>query len=335
MFLSKGATEFFEASGISGADDPSDARSFGILDFDHDGLNDFITTNANAPRARLFKNRIGELIASDAHNFIALRYVGGNRTASPSKEWAPRDGYGAMAMLDLGDMQLKREFRAGEGRSTQNSTTKIIGIGSRASVEKLTVRWPSGIEQVLHDIPSGTVVTVYENESDAPGDSAFELSDYAPLEKSTPDDGSVGDGAVATRASDLGQLDLSGVSKGDEPLKVFTTMATWCASCRGKLPAMRRLRNSLDTESVAIYGVPVDAEDSTEMLEDYAEKLDTPYNLLTALPLDERKKVQELVIAQLGIDALPATIITDDQGVILQVMSGAPSLSDIRKLLDR
>ena len=334
LFLSKGATEFFEASGISGADDPSDARSFAILDFDHDGWNDFVTTNANAPRTRLFRNRMGELAAAE-NNFVAIRFVGGNQAAKPSEQFGPRDGFGAMAMLDLGDMQLKREFRAGEGRSAQNSSTMIIGIGSKKSVGKLTVRWPSGIEQELVDIPAGIVVTAYENEADAPGDSSFELTPYRPAAKRAPDDGSLGTNSVATSSSDLGQLNLAGVSMGDEPLRIFTTMATWCASCRGKLPGMRRLRDSVDSESVAMYGVPVDPEDTTKMLEDYAEKLDTPYNLLATLPLDERKQVQELVIEQLGIDALPATIITDDQGVILQVMSGAPTVSDVRKLLAR
>ena len=54
----------------------------------------------------------------------------------------------------------------------------------------------------------------------------------------------------------------------------------------------------------AIVGVPIDAEDTSEMLADYAEQTRAPYRLLTDLPLDDRARAQALVISELGVDAL-------------------------------
>ena len=333
LFLSDHGQEFIETSGISGLDDPSDARVFAVLDFDRDGWPDLVSTNANAPRTRLFRNQIGELAAGKQNNFIALRFVGGNRTAEQSDQWGPRDGYGAIARIDLGDMQLKREFRGGEGLAAQNSTTQLVGIGSHDQVTKLEVHWPSGTEQELANIPAGTIVTVYENGDDAPGDSAFELTPYF----NSPDDVARGDGAVrasvrSKRRKPPTMLDLKGVSTADQSLVVFTTMATWCASCRSKLPGMKQLRASLDESEVAMYGVPVDVNDTTEMLDDYVKQLDPAYSLLTDLPKRQRERVTQLVTSKLGIDTLPATIITNGDGKILKIMSGSPTLSELRKL---
>jgi thiol-disulfide isomerase/thioredoxin len=335
LFLNDGVGNFIEASGISGADDPSDARVFAVLDFDRDGWPDLVSTNANAPRTRLFRNQIGDLKAGEQHNFIALRFVGGNKTAAKSEQWGPRDGYGAIAVIDLGDKQLKREFRGGEGLAAQNSTTQIVGIGKRDSAAKLEISWPSGIQQVLTDVPAGMIVTVYENEAEASGDSAFELTPYRPA----PAEVSSGS-AVASRPESKLRLSptllkMMGVESNGESLIVFSTMATWCASCRSKLPAMKELRAALDSKEVAMYGIPVDVNDTPEMLQDYVQKLDPAYSLLTDLPNAQRKRVSQFIITHLGIDALPATVITTGDGQVLEVMSGTPTLSKLRKLAAR
>ena len=99
---------------------------------------------------------------------IAIRFVGGNKTPAPSKEYTARDGYGARVMVDLGYEKLIREHRCGDGWSSQNSATMIVGIGQHRTVPQLSVRWPSGKTTVARDIREGTLVTVFENPGDGP-----------------------------------------------------------------------------------------------------------------------------------------------------------------------
>jgi hypothetical protein len=112
LFLSSGGVKFADISGISGLDDPADGRSFGILDYDHDGWPDIALVNANAPMLELYRNRIGSHPATLANpaggRMIALRFVGGNRAAKPTRTASARDGIGARVTVDLGDAKLLR-----------------------------------------------------------------------------------------------------------------------------------------------------------------------------------------------------------------------------------
>ena len=89
LFLSTGGVKFADISGISGLDDPADGRCFGILDYDHDGWQDIALVNANAPMLELYRNRIGGQPATLANpaggRMVALRFVGGNHKALPSR----------------------------------------------------------------------------------------------------------------------------------------------------------------------------------------------------------------------------------------------------------
>src|SRR6185436_3427086 len=119
----------------------------------------------NQPLFNLYHNEMAK--AGLSGGMIAIRFVGGNRTSAPSKEFACRDGYGARVTVDLGGQKLIREHRCGDGWSTQNSATMILGIGSHPNVASLSVGWPSGKTISTQDIPEGTLLTVYENPADS------------------------------------------------------------------------------------------------------------------------------------------------------------------------
>ena len=93
-------------------------------------------------------------------------------------EFACRDGYGARVKVDLGDARLIREHRCGDGWSTQNSPTMIVGIGSHTNVASITVQWPSGKTATARGIPEGTLLTVYENRAESPSKTSFVGSYY-------------------------------------------------------------------------------------------------------------------------------------------------------------
>jgi len=170
-FANRGGRSFVDISGVSGLDNPADSRGFALLDYDRDGWQDVALVNANQPLFNLYHNEMPA--AGLSGGMIAIRFVGGNRTLGPSQEFACRDGFGARVKVDLGDTKLIREHRCGDGWSTQNSATMILGIGSHTNVASVTVQWPSGKTASAQAIPEGTLLTVYENSADSPSKMAF------------------------------------------------------------------------------------------------------------------------------------------------------------------
>ena len=118
--------QFEDLSGITGLDDPGDGRSFALLDYDRDGWLDVALGGPGAPRLRLLRNGMGDRARS---GFVALRFVGGNKTPAPSKEWSARDGFGTAVELDLGEGdRIYREQQPESGYLAQHSSTMIVGI---------------------------------------------------------------------------------------------------------------------------------------------------------------------------------------------------------------
>lgn len=175
-FANRSGQSFLDISGITGLDNPADSRGFAVLDYDRDGWLDVALVNANQPLFNLYHNEMPA--AGLSGGMIALRFVGGNRTPGPSSEFTCRDGFGARVKVDLGDMKIVREHRCGDGWSTQNSATMIIGIGSHTNVASVTVQWPSGKTATARKIPEGTLLTVFENRADSPSKTAFVGSYY-------------------------------------------------------------------------------------------------------------------------------------------------------------
>ena len=320
-------------SGVSGLDSAADGRGFVLFDYDRDGWQDIALVNTNPPLLSLYRNELSATPAGQgkAGRFIALRFNGGNRSARPSREHGNRDGYGALVTLSLGESTIVREHRAGEGFGTQNSATMLIGIGDRAVVNAVSVRWPSGKVQRIERVAADTLLTVHENPADAPHGAAFAQHAYVqPRGKRPPD---------PTRAKRLApRLKLrpsaarAGSANGPPPLRMYTTMATWCASCKKELPQTRFLRAALSSNDVAMYGVPIDPDDSTAKLDAYVAAHRPGYRLLTDLSTHEVAAVQDRVLAEFDSELLPSTIITDRDGLVLRTIAGLPTLSDLRKL---
>ena len=182
-FSNRGGRFFVDISGLSGLDNLADSRGFAVLDYDRDGWQDVALVNANQPLFNLYHNEMPA--AGLKGGMIAIRFAGGNRTPAPSKEYACRDGFGARVVVDLGDGKIVREHRCGEGWSTQNSATMMVGIGSHTSVASVLVRWPSGKTASTQEVPEGTLLTVYENPADAPSGEVFTRDPYR-IQRPTP-----------------------------------------------------------------------------------------------------------------------------------------------------
>ena len=336
LFLGASDGQFDNVSGISGLDTTADSRAWVMLDYDRDGWLDVALINSNAPLLNLFHNDLGDVPDAKVSQgqMIALRFVGSNHSPHPSETSSTRDGYGTRVNVVLGTRTLLREHRCGEGFASQHSSTMLIGIGSHNVADSVEVRWPTGKAQQISNIPAGTLLTVYENLSQSPEDTAFVWESYCHRSPVVQED-------YSTKAIEFEPPTFLLFNPPATPtrsakrsrLKMYTLMATWCVACQQSLPQLRLLRNSFDTETMEMSGIPIDSNDSPKKLNDYVAKYQPPYELLTHLSHEQISNVNKITQSRLDSDTLPATIITDGNDHLLLTITGIPSLSQLRKLL--
>jgi thiol-disulfide isomerase/thioredoxin len=328
LFLSLGATDFEDVSGLSGIDHPADGRSMGLLDYDRDGWVDLAIVNANSPLLQLYRNGIEKLVGE--RSVLAVRLVGGNRSASPTDRFSPRDGYGAVVYVEFDGIRLMREHRAGEGFAAQNSATQLIGLGKDVSGGDVQVHWPSGRVQEIGFIAAGSLVTVYEDASQSSDGSGFSIAPYRLVGLANRAARAKREMPVAQRLAIAGR---KGRGNTAAKLKLVTTMATWCEACKAELPQLKRLRTEFGMDELELLGVPVDENDDSRKLAAYVKIHSPSYDMLDDLDQEEIDIVKQIVLDELRIDALPAAIITDGEGYVLRTMWEIPSVSDIREHL--
>ena len=160
FYLNVSGETFADLSGISGADDVADSRTWAALDYDQDGWTDIALVNANAPLLSLYRNTIGEIKKS---NHIKILLVGGADGKDLGKGLSNKDGVGAVVEVVSGDRLIKRVRKLGDGYAAQNSSTMTIGIGSELTAQSIKVRWPSGkITMSQSPIKAGSMIVMKE-----------------------------------------------------------------------------------------------------------------------------------------------------------------------------
>ena len=160
FYLNVSGETFADLSGISGADDIADSRTWAALDYDQDGWTDIALVNANAPLLSLYRNTIGEIKKS---NHIKILLVGGADGKDLGKGLSNKDGVGAVVEVVSGDRLIKRVRKIGDGYAAQNSSTMTIGIGSELTAQSIKVRWPSGkITMSQSPIKAGSMIVMKE-----------------------------------------------------------------------------------------------------------------------------------------------------------------------------
>jgi enediyne biosynthesis protein E4 len=72
-----------------------------------------------------------------------------------------RNGIGARLIATTGELEQMREILGGRGFN-QDEMVAHFGLGERAMVDRLEIRWPSGQVDVLTDIPADRKIRVFE-----------------------------------------------------------------------------------------------------------------------------------------------------------------------------
>jgi hypothetical protein len=134
LFRNMADGTFQEVAAAAGVDTDLDGRGIGVGDFNNDGMLDFYQTNANQP-ALLFRGR-----PENPGNWVELKLMGTKSN---------RDAIGARVILTAGGNAYLREVNGGNGYAGQSTTRLHFGIGAASRVDRVEIRWPSGLVQNL------------------------------------------------------------------------------------------------------------------------------------------------------------------------------------------
>ena len=146
LFRNRGDGRFFSVSNWALVPENT-GRGATFGDYDNDGDVDIFIVNNNHP-ATLLRNDTG-----NNHHWLIIRTIGTRSN---------RDGIGARVELVAGNTSLVEEVRSGAGYLSGRDSRVHFGLGSHSYVDRLTVKWPSGILQEMKNVPSNQVLVITE-----------------------------------------------------------------------------------------------------------------------------------------------------------------------------
>lgn len=149
LFKGLGNGKFADVSRDAGPilDVKSVARGACFADYDNDGKMDAFLVNLGAP-GTLIHN-----VTATTNHWIAFQLRGTKSN---------RDGIGAHLEIQSGGRKQVAERVASSGYLSQDDPRVHFGLGASARVDKVTVQWPSGKQQVLENLTADRVITVEE-----------------------------------------------------------------------------------------------------------------------------------------------------------------------------
>ncbi len=147
---------FLDVSYLSGADDDGDGRCVVAADFRNNGRLDVILRKVGGGPFQLYQN-----------DFPQRHYLKVTLRGTRSN----RQGIGARLVAVVNGQQLVREMFPVNSYRSQAPNIVHFGLGERDRVEKLTIRWPSGEEQVLTNVAGDRHIVIEEGQA---GEKAIE-----------------------------------------------------------------------------------------------------------------------------------------------------------------
>ena len=151
LFMNVDGQRFLDASFASHADIDSDSRSAIVADLDGDGDVDLLVGSVGGGPLRMFLNRI----PTEHHKVrLELQGIASNRTA-----------IGARVVLHCGTKSITRDLFPANGFMGQSPAELLIGVGSATTIDRLTIRWPSGELQELRDLPVDQNIRIVEGQA--------------------------------------------------------------------------------------------------------------------------------------------------------------------------
>ena len=126
-------------------------RGLATADIDGDGDKDVIINN-NGSEALLLENRVGQKRPA-----VGLVLEG----APPQSN---RDAYGARVLIEAAGIQLLREVHAGSSYLASQDPRLHVGLPEGSATASVTIRWPSGMVEVVEGLEAGAYHFILEGE---------------------------------------------------------------------------------------------------------------------------------------------------------------------------
>ena len=123
------------------------ARGACFADYDNDGKVDAFLVNLGAAGTLLHN------VSTDVGHWVAVKLIGSKSN---------RDGIGARIEVISGSKRWTAERVAGTGYLSQDEARTHFGLGSVSAIDKITIYWPDGREQIVERPGLDRVITVEE-----------------------------------------------------------------------------------------------------------------------------------------------------------------------------
>ena len=170
LFRNKGDGTFQEVSESVGAYFQHVTVSRGALfgDYDNDGDVDMLVAQSNAP-VTLLQNA-----TKTQNNWVSIKTVG---------VVSNRDGIGTRVTVTAGEHTQTQEVHPGASYMSSHDPRCYFGFGTHTTVDRLELRWQSGVVQIFENLPANQEHIISEF-SDTPEDTLFKavwIGDIATL----------------------------------------------------------------------------------------------------------------------------------------------------------
>jgi len=149
VYINRGVAGWVDVASKVGATDLYDGRAVALADLSNRGSVDVIVANQNQP-AVVYRD-----YPESSNHWIAFKLVGTRSN---------RSAIGAEVVLEAGLLRQRRVIEGGSGFASQNDRRLHFGLGSHEWVDRVTIYWPSGSQQVVTRPPIDRFVTITEPE---------------------------------------------------------------------------------------------------------------------------------------------------------------------------
>ena len=159
LFRNNGDGTFQEISNSAGDYFQRPAVSRGTIfgDYDNDGDVDMLVTQNNGP-VTLLRNE-----TETQNNWVSIKTVG---------VVSNRDGIGTRLTMTAGGHTQMREVNPGSSYMSTHDARCYFGLGPNTTVDRLELRWQSGVVQIFENLPANQEHIISEF-SDTPEDRLF------------------------------------------------------------------------------------------------------------------------------------------------------------------